>query len=65
MDGRRAFDTCGQAAVAAATFHATGANKNAALRAEADERLLKLIQAWPRVSPARQRMIEAIIETSE
>jgi hypothetical protein len=33
--------------------------------AESDERLLKLIRAWPRLTPARQPMIACIVETSE
>ena len=45
-----------------ATTNATTAAKT---DAESDERLLKLIRAWPRLTPARQRMIESIVGTSK
>ncbi len=44
-----------------ATTNATTAETSAA---ESDERLLKVIEAWPQLTAARQRMIQSIIETS-
>ncbi|HEV2294715.1 MAG TPA: hypothetical protein VGR35_12750 [Tepidisphaeraceae bacterium] len=44
-----------------ATTNATTAETSAA---ESDERLLKLIEAWPRLTAVRQRMIQSIIEAA-
>lgn len=44
-----------------ATTNATTAKSSAS---ESDELLLKVIQAWPRLAAARQRMIATIVETS-
>jgi hypothetical protein len=43
----------------------TNATTAATSDAESDDRLLKLIQAWTRLTRARQRMIEAIVKTSK
>jgi hypothetical protein len=48
----------------AAANATTNATTTEAASAQSDGLLLKLIQAWPRLTAARQRMIVAIIETT-
>jgi len=54
-----------KAAAPNATTNATTAQITAeTAAAQSDDLLLKLIQAWPRLTATRQRMIVAIIETT-
>jgi len=54
-----------KAAAPNATTNATTAQISAeTAAAQSDDLLLKLIQAWPRLTATRQRMIVAIIETT-